>query len=301
MTNLSNQPVDDPRLRHHELGFLEIVDKPTVEELERYYAEQYYQIQSGNYRHSYPAHELQFMELKIAQKHYLVERARAGKEAGALLDVGCGEGHTLAWYNARGCQVRGIDFSIEGIRSMNPDMEPFVDTGDLFHTLDRLIREGESFDVVWLQNVLEHVIDPVDLLRSLKSLLAESGVLVVTVPNDGSEFQELLYRRSDIPGRFWICPPDHLSYFTAESLNNVAESCGWRVTDLIGDFSIDLYLLHAGSNYVVDRANGKAAHEARLQMELLIGQRGHEAATNFFRASAGAGLGRSLTAILAAA
>ena len=71
------------------------------------------------------------------------------------------------------------------------------------------------------------------------------------------------------------------------------------MADLIGDFSIDLYLLHTGSNYVDDRDNGKVAHDARLQIELQIGQYGHEAATGCFRASAGAGLGRSLTAILA--
>ena len=61
--------------------------------------------------------------------------------------------------------------------------------------------------------------------------------------------------------------------------------------DLIVDFCVNPYLLHSGSNFVADVGNGKAAHEARLQMEPLMGERGQEAATNCFDSSAGAGLG----------
>lgn len=291
-------PFDDPRLARHELGFLEIVEKPTEEQLQAYYAEQYFQEECGNYRQSYPVDELEYINLKIAQKYFLIQQAGFARSPGALLDVGCGEGFTMAWFHGKGYAVQGLDFSLAGIKAMNPALADRVQAGDVFHSLQRLAALRKRHDLVWLQHVLEHVRQPVELLRSLLSLTPNDGVLVVTVPNDGNELQESLFRGGDIPERFWIAPPDHLNYFTADSLVKTVSASGWHCLDIIGDFPIDTFLLHPGSNYVVDRQQGGAAHRARVRMELMIGRRGHAAANDYFRACAGVGLGRNLTAIL---
>jgi hypothetical protein len=149
-----------------------------------------------------------------------------------------------------------------------------------------------------LGNVLEHVLDPIALLESLQGLTTNLGLLVVTVPNDGSKFQEWLYESKAIPNRWWIAPPDHISYFTPKTLQRTANATGWDCLAIQADFPIDIYLAHSGSNYVTDKANGALAHQARLQLERLIFDSGLRSANEFFSALASVGLGRNVTAFM---
>src|SRR3546814_8532634 len=102
-----------------------------------------------------------------------------------MIYVGCGEGVSLEFFRNAGWVVRGLDFSAAGVESKNPGCRDALVVGDVFSLLQKEIEAGEKYDTVWLQNVLEHVIDPVDLLQSLRRLVTEKGLAVVTVPNDG--------------------------------------------------------------------------------------------------------------------
>ena len=215
-----------------------------------------------------------------------------------MLDVGCGEGFVISHYRSLGWQVSGIDFSRAGVDLMNPDCAAFVEQGDVFLLLADRITAGEKNDLIWLGNVLEHVLDPCGLLQSMREAISPDGLLVVTVPNDGNDFHEALFERGDIPDRFWIAIPDHISYFTAKSLRRVATATGWECLAVQGDFPIDFYLAHEGSNYVVDRSRGSAAHQSRLLLERLIGAAGTDAANQFYQSLASVGLGRNITAYL---
>jgi SAM-dependent methyltransferase len=289
----------DPRLRRHELGFLEVVDKPSPQALAAYYEKTYYQNESGSYRKTYSALEAEVIRLRIAQRaNQVIALSGERVESGRMLDVGCGEGFVLSHFLALGWQVSGIDFSRAGVEQMNPDCAPFVQQGDVFQLLEARIAMGDKYGLVWLGNVLEHVLDPVGLLNSLRRIVSPSGMLVATVPNDGNAYQESLYESGDIRERFWIAIPDHISYFTADSLKRTLAATGWQCLSLQGDFPIDLYLAHEGSNYVADRSRGPAAHQARLRLEHLIGMAGHDAANRFYESLAEVGLGRNITAYL---
>jgi SAM-dependent methyltransferase len=287
--------VDDPRLRRHELGFLEVADPPTADELREFYQQNYYQHGHGSYQKSYSDEERRYLTVKLAQRAHVVDQLRVG-ERGRFLDVGCGEGFAMAWFKEHGWLVEGLDHSEAGMLAMNPELRDEMTCGDLFELLDERIARDAHYDLVWLSNVLEHVIDPVGLLVSLRRLVAPDGVLVVTVPNDGSRLQEDLLARGDIAERFWVAIPDHLSYFDAASLAATAVHAGWRSREILADFPIDLYLLHPGSNYVRDRAAGKPAHHARVHAESLLGEQPHEQVNAMYAAMARVGLGRQLTA-----
>jgi 2-polyprenyl-3-methyl-5-hydroxy-6-metoxy-1,4-benzoquinol methylase len=288
----------DPKLRQHELGFWELADKPSSEALANYYEQTYYQNESGNYRKEYTPLELEVIGLRIGQRAARIQALMGYDAAGSMLDVGCGEGFVISHFQKLGWRVAGIDFSRAGVTQMNPDCESFVEQGDVFQLLGSKIAAGERYDLVWLGNVLEHVLDPVGLLRSLSKIVKPEGLLVVTVPNDGNAYHETLLANRDIPLRFWIAIPDHISYFTADSLRRTADATGWECLELQADFPIDLFLAHPGSNYVADRSKGVAAHRARLQLEHLIGLAGSEAANRFYKSLADVGLGRNITAFL---
>ena len=68
--------------------------------------------------------------------------------------------------------------------------------------------------------------------------------------------------------------------------------------DVVGDFPIDWFLFHPGSNYIRDKAVGKNAHFARVQIENHIHQQPIKDVIEFWSAAAKIGVGRDLTIFL---
>lgn len=286
----------DTRLTQHPLGFWTAAEKPSPDELRDYYANKYYQQASGSYELQYSDDEKAYFLAKLAQRHAVLQKVAPA--ARSMLDVGCGEGFALAYFRGQGWAVKGFDFSAAGVEAQNPGCRDALVPGDVFSLLEAEIAKGEKYDVVWLQNVLEHVIDPIGLLGSLKSLLAGNGIAVVTVPNDFSAVQKEALSRGNIDREHWVALPDHLSYFDHESLPATATGTGWDCLELLGDFPVDWFLFHQGSNYVRDPGLGKAAHRARVQLENLIHRQPTAAVLDFWSAAGRIGVGRDLTAFL---
>ncbi len=284
-------------MRKHPFGYLEPVEKPTAESLRAYYAEKYFQLSMGNYRASYSADELRYFEAKLKQKRKRLEDLR-GSAPGRLLDVGCGEGFALAHFERLGWQVEGLDYSLDGVSTMNSHVKAFVTTGDVNVLLEDRLQSSLRYDAVWLTNVLEHVLDPSQLLDRLRRIVAPGGLAVVTVPNDFSLFQQHLLNSGIVRQPYWIALPDHLAYFDKDSLVATSEATGWRCLDVLSEFPIEWYLLHSGSNYVRDRALGAEAHRARIAIENLLDRQPTAKVNAFYRAMADVGMGRNLVAFL---
>lgn len=286
----------DSRIKKNQFGYWEIVNKPTNKELQQYYTEKYYQEAKGSYELQYSQSELSFFEAKLEQKYAVLEKYVHKK--GKMLDVGCGEGYALSFFRKKGWTVTGFDFSSAGIKSKNSDCLDALCTGDVFELLDNEIKSGRRYDVIWLQNVLEHVIDPISLLYSIKSLLLDDGIAVITVPNDCSNTQMNALNLGHIKSAFWVAPPDHLAYFDYQSLLGTAKETGWNCLEMLGDFPIDWFLFNPNSNYINDKSLGKSAHNARVQIENLLHQQPIESVIKFWAAAAEVGVGRAITAFL---
>jgi 2-polyprenyl-3-methyl-5-hydroxy-6-metoxy-1,4-benzoquinol methylase len=290
----------ETRLKQHPLGFFEIVNKPSQKELQDYYAKKYYQEAKGSYELEYSDAELLYFQAKLEQRfavinqHLHLDKTNTKK----MLDVGCGEGYALSFFNAKGWQVKGIDFSSAGVMSKNPNCKDFLDTGDVFELLDAEIAKAEKYDIVWLQNVLEHVINPIDLLKSLRQLVKPNGMAVITVPNDFSIIQQGAIKNGHIDNEFWVVYPDHLNYFDFDSLVKTATFTGWTDTEVLAGFPVDWYLFHPDSNYIRNKSAGKSAHFARVQIENLIHKKPVEDVIQFWSKMAKLGIGRDITAFL---
>lgn len=282
------------KLRRNALGYWEVENKPSEKELQDYYARKYYQEAKGSYEHAYTASELRYFRAKIEQRWSVIRRFIAGP--GSLLDVGCGEGYTLAFFRELGWAIRGLDYSSAGIESKNPLCRDALVTGDLFQLIEQEFLSRSKYELIWLQNVLEHVIDPVRLLDALRRIISPGGMLIVTVPNDFSDVQLSALEKGLIDSEFWVALPDHLSYFSRTGLANIGEATGWACVEVLADFPIDWFLYHPGSNYVRNKAAGKPAHAARVELENLINRRPVEDVVNFYSALARIDMGRDLTA-----
>lgn len=277
----------------HKYGFHYVEDPPSSEELRKYYQEKYYQEEKGNYRKKYDAPEEKYIRLKIEQKLKLIERINPSVTK-TLIDIGCGEGFTLSYFKRNGWNVTGLDYSEYGCNAMNPDCLENLITGDVFENIQKLISSQSKFGVIWMSNVLEHVLDPVQLLLDCRALISQGGILVVQVPNDFSELQKQLVKKQKT-NEFWIAIPDHLSYFNRESLEKTCSECGWDTKSIIADFPIDWYLVNDHSNYITDRSKGHQAHHSRIELEIKVHESGIEKANAFYSALADVGMGRQIT------
>jgi SAM-dependent methyltransferase len=90
------------------------------------------------------------------------------KNGAKVLDFGCGDGKFLDRFQDRGWDTYGI--------------EPSSDIASLRHNRLDSPPQDRSFDLVLLHHVLEHVTDPLQLLRQLAGALRDGGTLFVSVP-----------------------------------------------------------------------------------------------------------------------
>jgi len=273
-------------------GYYEVDPKPTQKELEEFYEKKYYQNDQGAYQKTYSTNEIEYFDNKNKQKHHELSKLLKVDLTYCLLDIGCGEGFTLKYFNNNGWNVKGLDYSNAGMLQHNPELINFMVTGDIYKNIETLTPE--SFDVIWLDNVLEHVISPQELLNKCHSLCKPNGIIVIEVPNDFSSLQLKAKELNFIETDFWVVLPDHLSYFNLNGLNLLAESCGWEYATAMSDFPIDFNLFNINSNYVRDKSTGKGSHEQRVMLDNLMSEISVEKANDFFKSLANLGLGRQI-------
>jgi 2-polyprenyl-3-methyl-5-hydroxy-6-metoxy-1,4-benzoquinol methylase len=283
----------------HRDGWRMAQPRPTPEELKAFYANEYFQASHGTYAADYSATERAHRDLIAHLLLFAAKAARAGAEGGRFLEVGCGEGWLLAAAQAAGFDVSGLDFSDDGLRRFHPGLLDRATFGDAFENLERLIEAGAQFDVIAMEHVLEHVLEPERLLQRLPRLIAPGGVCAITVPNDYSPLQLAAREAGHVDREFWLAPPQHLNYFDARSLKTLLDRLGFETRLAYASFPIDWFLMHAGSNYVADPAAGKPAHTARMAIDLMLADAGLPAYLALGQALFGCGAGRSLTLIAA--
>ncbi len=151
--------------------------------------------------------------MKLITKHH--------PTPGKLLDIGCNIGTLMNVAREKGWKTTGVEF--------NRSAAAFGRKRFGLKILEKDFMKSkfpkESFDVVVMNDVIEHVIDPVKTLHEVNRILKKGGLLFMTTPNIGTFVAKA-------SGKNWlhIKPNEHLLFFTPKTIKELCNTAGFRMT-----------------------------------------------------------------------
>lgn len=136
-----------------------------------------------------------------------------------ILDIGCGYGESLGYHQKRGCEVYGVDCD-ENLQRV-ADLYGFKVVIGEFNLED---YENNYFDFVTLDQVIEHIENPIETLKEIGKILKSDGQIIVGTPNICGWGQMIF-------GKRWINwhVPYHLHYFSEYSMRIAANKAGFKI------------------------------------------------------------------------
>jgi methionine biosynthesis protein MetW len=142
-----------------------------------------------------------------------------------VLDLGCSQGLLASPLARKNVRVTGVDSGPP--ERLADELETYYQR-DLEQSLE--LQEGRSFDYVVIADVIEHLRNRQQLLRSARRFLKEDGLLIISTPNIAIWF----YRLSLLVGRFEYGPrgvldETHVHLYTRQTFQREVERAGFRV------------------------------------------------------------------------
>lgn len=162
-----------------------------------------------------------------------------------ILDIGAGNGafgfSALEEFPSADAEYVAVDLDqniLEALKSYWPES-----SGAKLTTTPGIDGLSGGFDLIVLSHVLEHVVDPVEFLKSMTSLLRRDGYLFIEVPNRDDRFKKDVF--------------PHLLFFNSKSLENTLREAGFN---LVGSQVVGNLVSHSKFENYLERAILKARY-----------------------------------------
>lgn len=141
-----------------------------------------------------------------------------------ICDFGCGNGSIMQILMEAGHDVVGIEVDPEAVAvTRSKGLRVYQST---FDTLPDQVKNLQ-FDICIISHVLEHCLEPVNVIKNVGSLLVPGGFIVCEVPNN-----QCKVARKKGPYWRWLDVPRHLNFFTPKSIVDVFIRAGFKVESL---------------------------------------------------------------------
>lgn len=281
--------------KHPVYGYLQVVDPPSEQELAEYYSRKYFS-ENQNYAYELPPEEVEFKTKQAAFLLDVLMRMAKNNRDISLVEVGSGEGFFVAEACARGLECVGIDFDTSKLHQKNIKWQKhFTQSADPIQTALSLSKRTSC---LVLRHVIEHVHDPEYLIAQCAAGLTVGGRIVLEAPHDFKPLQVHLKEKNLINREYWLTFPDHLSYFSPESLAGLLKAYGFEVRETYSDFPIELMLFGESFNYQRRPEIGKPAHLLRCVVtNYLYDNSSFDDILSLYRSYSQCKIGRSFTII----
>jgi len=171
--------------------------------------------------------------LSYGHNFYLELLEKYIEKKGKLLDIGCGKGHLLTQAKKRGWDCSGYDVDCSSVEYFSNKLGVKMFCG----AFDKIHWEPNSFDVVSMHHVFEHLKNPISYLNIINSILVKGGILFIVIPNIKSlssilkfQLEKLGIRKSNIAK--YYDTSHHLFYYGPKTLSNVLVKHGYKILHL---------------------------------------------------------------------
>jgi 2-polyprenyl-3-methyl-5-hydroxy-6-metoxy-1,4-benzoquinol methylase len=169
----------------------------------------------------YPRHT-SISPLTVKRYEELLEQFEPYRRTGRMLDIGCGDGHFLAAAKRKGWEVYGTEY---GEEAALPAREKGV---QMHNGLLQSFQLASDFDVITSFEVLEHITDGSSHCKMIHHLLRNGGLFYFTTPN----FNAL--SRRWLGGKWKIIEyPEHLTYYTAQTIHRLLTGAGLKRLQIV--------------------------------------------------------------------
>lgn len=189
-------------------GLLFTEPRPKPEEIGKYYQSDEYYSHQENKSGVIPRIYETIKNINLKKKYQMATKGLAN---GKMLEIGCGAGDFLQSMEEHGWICTGIEPSEKAKEIARKKVK-----AELLNPEEITKLESESFDLITMWHVLEHVDDLKEEIKQLQRLLKKGGRLVLALPNfksaDAQYYKE-----------YWAAydVPRHLNHFCRESINNI--------------------------------------------------------------------------------
>lgn len=205
-------------LRYNEsLDMLETYPQPSLQNLPSYYESEDYISHTDAKRNLFESVYHLVRSYSLKQKLKLINKQSVSGKT--LLDVGCGTGDFLQTALKNNWNVFGVEPNPQARNIANKK------TNNVVYDADKISEfKKESFDVITLWHVLEHLPNLEEQLALYKSLLKKEGTLIIAVPNFKS-FDATYYKE------FWAAydAPRHLWHFSRTAISKLVSKNNMKV------------------------------------------------------------------------
>jgi 2-polyprenyl-3-methyl-5-hydroxy-6-metoxy-1,4-benzoquinol methylase len=196
-------------IENENYGYLETIPQPNEEQLPEYYKTEDYISHTDSKRNLFEKVYHLVRDISLKRKLKLINSFSSSEKK--LLDIGCGTGDFLQTAQKNNWTVSGIEPNKQARKIANSK------TNQRVFNLEQLSKfEANSFDVITLWHVLEHLPNLENQIVVLKKLLKVNGFLIIAVPNYNS-YDAKYYKN------FWAAfdVPRHLWHFSKTSITNL--------------------------------------------------------------------------------
>jgi 2-polyprenyl-3-methyl-5-hydroxy-6-metoxy-1,4-benzoquinol methylase len=193
---------------------------PSLNEISDYYTEK---VQGGNYSRFTTETEKQKQNIFRSYLKIFHKVTGCSIKNQEVLDVGCFNGFSLSAIKECG----GIPFGVELQREAALEAAARFPGQVLQGDASDFVKFGRQFDVITMSDVIEHLVDPFDVISKLRRGLKKGGYLILTTPNTRSVMCRLL-------GKVWpsYTPIHHINIFNDRNLAEMLQKRGFEVVSI---------------------------------------------------------------------
>ena len=208
-------------LCNEDLEMLETFPRPPLDKLPEYYKSEDY-ISHTDFKRNLFEHIYHFIrKISLGRKLRLINSLVSMDRN--LLDIGCGTGDFLRTASANGWNIKGIEPDEKARQIANIKTKSKV-----FGTEELKKTKANSFDVITLWHVFEHLPNPEDQLSFFRTLLRDEGFLIIAIPNFKS-YDANYYKN------YWAAydVPRHLWHFSRRAITGIAERNQMKIVEVL--------------------------------------------------------------------